>query len=152
MRAGFVFKLKTFANVTAVDVSSEALDLAKENAKINGARIDFIESNMFSNLHDKKFDVIISNPPYIKSEDLLNLQKEVKDFEPMLALDGGADGLVFYKIIAQNAKKHLKKNGVLLMECGVGQANEIKEMLVDAISVEIIKDYENIDRIVKAVL
>ncbi len=144
-------KLKTNAIVTAVDISVDALQIAKENAKINGAEIQFIESDMFSNLSDMRFDVIISNPPYIKSEDVLNLQKEVKDFEPLIALDGGNDGFDFYKIIIQNAKNHLNDNGVLLLECGKGQAHTIKEMLADAKSVEIIKDYENIDRIVKAV-
>jgi len=144
-------KLKTNAIVTAVDISVDALQIAKENAKINGAEIQFIESDMFSNLSDMRFDVIISNPPYIKSEDVLNLQKEVKDFEPLIALDGGKDGFDFYKIIIQNAKNYLNDNGVLLLECGEGQAHTIKEMLADAKCVEIIKDYENIDRIVKAV-
>ena len=98
-----------------------------------------------------KFDVILTNPPYIKSEDILTLQKEVKDFEPLIALDGGVDGFDFYKKICKGISNYLVDGGVLLLECGVGQAQEIAKLLVDAKSVEIIKDYENIDRIVKAV-
>ncbi len=140
------------ALVTAVDVSQDALDLAKENAKLNDAQVDFVLSDMFSGLEGQKFDVIISNPPYIKSQDILSLQKEVKEFEPNLALDGGEDGYDFYKTISQNAKAYLNDGGVLIMECGIGQAQDIKNMLTDFSSVEIIKDYENIERIVKAVL
>ncbi len=139
-------------SVTAVDKSIDAINLAKENAKINNAEINFIESDMFAELIDRKFDLIVSNPPYIKSDDISNLQPEVKDFEPVMALDGGESGLDFYKIIAENAKKHLNPSGALLLECGIGQAQEIANMLGDFKSVEIIKDYENIDRIIKAVL
>ena len=144
-------QLETGASVTAVDVSDGALELAKENAKHNNAQIEFIKSDMFSELDGEKFDVIISNPPYIKSEEIETLQKEVKDFEPMLALDGGTDGYYFYKIIASECKKYLSDGGVLLLECGINQAETIKSLLKDAKTVEIIKDYENIDRIVKAV-
>ena len=142
----------TNAQVVAVDVSDGAIALAKENAEINGAEIEFVLSDMFTQLSDRKFDVIVSNPPYIKSEDVLNLQTEVKDFEPIIALDGGVSGLDFYRIIAENAPKYLNKNGYLLLECGVGQANDIVNLLTEFSSVEIIKDYENIDRIIKAVL
>lgn len=143
------------AIVTAIDVSEGAIELAKENAKLNCAEIEFIKSDMFNEISGeniRKFDVVISNPPYIKSEDIRSLQKEVKDFEPMLALDGGVDGYVFYRIIAENAKNYLNNNGVLLLECGEGQAQNIASMLNGFASVEIIKDYENIERIVKAVL
>ena len=139
------------AIVTAVDISKDALALAKENAEINGAEIEFVESDMFSGVYDRKFDVIISNPPYIKKSDIETLQVEVKDFEPMLALDGGDDGFDYYRIISTQVKNHLNEGGVLLLECGEGQAHIIKDMLVGYKSIEIIKDYENIDRIVKAV-
>ncbi len=148
-------KKESGAIVTAIDVSKDALDIAKENAKINNADIEFIESDLFEGVSegpDRKFDIIVSNPPYIKSEDILTLQKEVKEFEPSLALDGGKDGLDFYRIICNNARNYLNDNGILLLECGYNQAEEIKNLLVDAKKVEIIKDYENIDRIVKAVL
>ncbi len=136
--------------VTAVDISEEALSLAKENAELNSADITFIKSDMFSELEGKKFNLIVSNPPYIPSGDIAGLQREVKDFEPTLALDGGLDGLDFYKIIAKNAKKHLVKGGALLLECGIGEAHKIAE-LFGKNHTEIIKDYENIDRIVKVV-
>jgi release factor glutamine methyltransferase len=148
-------KKQTNAKVTAIDISVDALDLAKENAKLNDADIEFIESDLFEKIsdgNDRKFDLIVSNPPYIKSQEISELQKEVKDFEPILALDGGEDGFEFYKIIASASKNYLEQSGVLLLECGIGQAQEIASMLTDFSSVEIIKDYENIDRIVKAVL
>ncbi len=143
---------ETNANVIAVDISIDALNLAKENAKNNNANVEFVKSDMFSQLEDKKFDLIVSNPPYIKSQDILTLQSEVRDFEPNLALDGGEDGLDFYREIAKNSKNHLKENGILLLECGVGQAQDIKDLLIGFTKVEIIKDYNEIERIVKAVL
>ncbi len=145
-------KKETNAIVTASDISDKALEIAKENASLNGAEIKFVLSDMFAFLKGEKFDLIVSNPPYIKKEEIDILQVEVKDFEPILALDGGEDGLDFYKIIATEAKKHLNQGGVLLLECGYNQAEEIKNLLDGFKSIEIIKDYENIDRIVKAVL
>jgi len=146
-------KKKSDAKVTAIDVSNEALTLAKENAILNQAEIEFIESDLFSKLdaNQTKFDVIISNPPYIKSSDILTLQNEVKNYEPTLALDGGEDGLIFYRIIAKKASDFLSDGGVILLECGIGQAQEVSKMFEGFKTVEIIKDYENIDRIVKAV-
>ncbi len=145
-------KKESNANLTAVDISDGALEVAKKNADFNQAEIEFIKSDLFEQLTDRKFDLIISNPPYIASEDIEKLQLEVRDFEPTLALDGGADGYCFYRRIASEAKNHLNENGVLLLECGIGQAQTICDMLKEFKSVEIIKDYENIDRIVKAVL
>ncbi len=147
-------KKQSGARVTAIDVSVDALTLAKDNAILNDADIEFIESDLFSTIDgdDRKFDVIVTNPPYIKTDDIKTLQKEVKDFEPILALDGGKDGYDFYKIIVSNAKKHLNDGGVILLECGIGQAKTVAEMFNGFNNVEIIKDYENIDRIVKAVL
>ena len=93
-------------------------------------------------------------PPYIKSEDIKGLQREIRDFEPLSALDGGEDGLHFYRIIAKEAPKFLNEGGALFLECGAGQAEIIRDMLSSSgfSQVEIIKDYENIDRIIKAVL
>lgn len=148
-------KKESDATVTAIDVSYDALQLAKENAELNGVEIEFIESDLFVEISDgkeRKFDVIVTNPPYIKTNDIDTLQIEVKDFEPKLALDGGEDGFDFYKIIANNAKKHLNEGGVILLECGIGQAQTVADMFKDFYSVEIIKDFENVERIVKAVL
>ena len=145
-------KKLTTANVYALDISESALEVAKQNATLNGADITFIKSDMFENLGELKFDLIISNPPYIKSEDIPKLQKEVKDFEPLSALDGGEDGLDFYRIISNRAKDYLVDGGVLLLECGIGQAKDIAELLSGYKTVEIIKDLEGIDRIIKAVV
>ena len=142
-------KKKTNANVVAIDISKDAIEKAKENARINKADITFIESDLFDSLEDNVFDVIISNPPYIKTGDIDTLQKEVKDFEPKLALDGGEDGLIFYRRIAKDVKKYLSENGVIYFECGIGEAEEIKNIFSFSKNVEIIKDYEGIDRIVK---
>ena len=143
---------KTGAEVYASDISLDALKLAEENATLNNAKIKFVVSDMFGSFDNEKFDVIISNPPYIKTEDIKDLQKEIRDFEPIMALDGGKDGLHFYRVIAEKGKEFLKENGVLFLECGYGQAEEIKAILTGYKAVEIIKDYEGIDRIVKAVL
>ncbi len=140
------------AKVFATDISQDALDLAKANALKNNADITFVQSDLFTNLVGQKFDVIVSNPPYIKSGDISSLQREVKEFEPILALDGGENGFEFYKKIAKEIKTYLNEKGVVLFECGENQAQEIKDMLVGFASVEIIKDYNQIDRIVKAVL
>ena len=138
--------------VTATDISEDALSLAKENAEKVGAEAEFIRSDMFSELKGRKFDAIITNPPYIKRDDIAELQKEVKDFEPRLALDGGEDGLEYYRIIASRAAEHLNDGGKLLMECGYDQAWEIVKMLDKFKKVQVIKDYENKERIVKAEL
>lgn len=143
---------KTNCNVTAVDVSLDALTVAKENAILNGANVTFIESNMFDSLSENKFDVIISNPPYIESKVIDTLDDEVKNFEPKLALDGGVDGLDFYKIICENSKKYLIDNGYIFMECGIGQADKIAEIFSSIGNVEVIKDYSEIDRIIKVKL
>lgn len=145
-------KKETNANVSAVDISGDALDLAKENASINDAEIEFVKSDMFSALDGKRFDVIISNPPYIKKNDIPTLQSEVKDFEPIIALDGGEDGLDFYRIIAKQSINHLVDGGIVIVECGFDQAESVKNLFNNFSKVEIIKDYENVDRIVKAVL
>ncbi len=145
-------KKETNATVFATDVSRDALSLASENANNLQAEIIFVLSDMFENIHETEFDLIVSNPPYIISSEIEALQNEVKNFEPVLALDGGEDGLKFYKIIANNAKKFLKKGGILLLEVGYNQAEQVKNLLTDFSNVEIIKDYENVERIIKAVL
>lgn len=121
----------------ATDISNNALKIAKKNAITNNAntKVKFILSDMFNNL-ENKFDLIISNPPYIESKEILNLPKEVQN-EPLLALDGGEDGLSYYRIIAKNAKKYFKEHGVLLLEIGYKQRETVQKILEK-------NDYENI--------
>lgn len=139
------------AKVVASDISSDAIAVAKENFAKHDANVTLVKSDMFAELKGK-FNVIISNPPYIRKDDVANLQSEVKNYEPTSALDGGKDGLDFYRIIATQAKDYLTDGGVLFLELGIGQAEQVKAMLAKNYKVEIIKDINQIDRIIKAVL
>lgn len=139
------------ANCTAVDVSTDALRLARSNAEYCGVaeRIQFIESDGFSALEPGlRFDLIVSNPPYIAASEIKTLQPEVRDFDPLLALDGGPDGLVFYRRLAAEAGEFLNPNAPLMMEFGDGQAPALREMfsrqnwVVEAVR----QDYSQRDR------
>ena len=147
-----VVKAETNATVDAVDVSEDALTVARENARINNVDVSFIKSDLFDALDEnKKYDLIVSNPPYIKTEDIKSLAREVS-YEPSIALDGGYDGLDFYRRIAEKAPSYLAPEGVLIMECGAEQATEISAMLGAFKNVQIIKDLNDIERIIKAEL
>ena len=137
--------LKSGAEVSASDVSEGALQVARANALNVGADIKFIKSDMWTDIADE-FDVIVSNPPYIPTEDIKTLDGRVKGFEPLLALDGGNDGLRFYREIALGLDGHLAKNGVLLLEFGINQADAVAEILADY-DTRIIKDMAGIERI-----
>lgn len=137
--------------VTASDISADALALAAENVKANGAEVALVESDLLSGIRGK-FDVIVCNPPYIKRGDLSSLQSEVRDYEPMSALDGGEDGLDFYRRLAKDAPKKLKKGGTLLMECGQGQAQEIVKLFKKFDYAMITRDLEGVERYIRAVL
>ena len=128
-------------DITASDISLEALEVARENAINNNAQIKLVESNMFENL-DMDYDIIVSNPPYIKTNVIDTLDKNVQ-CEPHLALDGGEDGLRFYRIIKRNLDR-LKPNGYLILEIGYDQANDIKKIFDN---VKIYKDYGGNDRV-----
>jgi release factor glutamine methyltransferase len=138
------------AKVTATDLSKEALAVAKENAEANGVadRIEFVASDiapwLFFETQDRKFDLIVSNPPYIRSLELDLLQPEVGQFEPRGALNGGDDGLETIKKILKEAPDFLKQGGRLLMEVGEGQAASLQR----EIACEIRKDYGGIERII----
>ncbi len=136
-------------HVDAVDVSKDALAVAAENVAANEADVTLIESDAFANV-EGEYDVIISNPPYVRTADIPNLEKELS-FEPKIALDGGDDGLVFYRVIAKNAPAHLKENGVLFLEIGYDQKDAIIDLLTGFSSVEAVKDLNGKDRIIKAV-
>lgn len=138
-------------NMTAVDISRKALKMAKKNNKSLNAKVQLKKSDLFKNIKDKKFDFIVSNPPYIKTSEINQLDKEVKNHEPHLALDGGESGLEFYKKIIEDAPKYLKDNAKIYFELGIGQHKDVEDMLKkDFKDIEIIKDYCKIERIIKA--
>ena len=144
-------KLKSGANVTASDISAGALSLAKENADRLGADVKFVESDLFENI-DGKFNLIVTNPPYIKTGDIERLQREVKDYEPISALDGGEDGLDFYRRIAVGAKSRLVNGGAVLAEIGYDQGEAVEEIFArEGFTVKAFKDLSGNDRIVSAV-
>ena len=174
-----------------VDISKEALKLAKDNAKKNGinvaemkstidfiyggnqesldnashdeSQIVFVESDLFSKLKDlkkdtkivkkgynKKYDIILSNPPYIPSKEIEDLEEEVKHHDPLLALDGGEDGLYFYGQITKECPKYLNKEGTLILECGWNQGEEVSRVMKDHgfTNVKVIKDLNGLDRVI----
>lgn len=135
-------------SVTASDISEKALSLAKENAFNNNTEISFIESDLFENIGEK-FDCILSNPPYIPTRDIEKLEKELS-FEPENALDGGADGLDFYRDIILEVKDHLNKKGLLMFEIGFDQGDAVRTLLSKSGFTQsyILKDYSGLDRIV----
>ena len=138
-------------SVTAADKSTEALALAAENAAANGAEVRLLESDLFASV-EGTFDIIVCNPPYVKRGDLADLQREVRDYEPLSALDGGEDGLDFYRRLAAEAPAHLKEGGMLLVECGAGQARDVAQLFCSFARVSIIRDYAGIERFVRAVV
>ena len=142
-----------------VDISESALEVASDNAytilknrpEKEYVEYSFIKSDMFSEIQkDVKFDIIVSNPPYIKRDVIGTLEAEVKDHDPRNALDGGADGLDFYRIIAEDAYDYLNPGGYLLMEIGYDQAEDVVKLLKAYKDVEVIKDFAGLDRVIKA--
>lgn len=142
------------SNIVASDISMKALQIAKLNAEKNLVRkkIEFIESDMFNKIYKDDFDIIVSNPPYIKTKVIEELDKQVKN-EPYIALDGGADGLKFYKIIIENAYKYIKNEGKVFLEIGYDQKNELINLFKENNHYENIyskKDLGGNDRIIVA--
>ena len=144
------------SSVTAVDISSKALNVAKLNAKSNEVedRITFIESDLFKNLKKEKYDIIVSNPPYVKRDIIKKLDKEVQK-EPHIALDGGYDGLDFYRKIIGKADEYLKFHGYLCFEIGYDQKEEVEELIKEQgkyIDIYCKKDLCDNDRVIVAKL
>ena len=140
-------KLGGFERVDALDISDKALEVAKRNANELDSDINFLKSDMFSSLTcENKYDIIVSNPPYIQSDVVDTLESEVKDFEPRLALDGDVDGMKFYKIIEENYENYLADNGVLALEIGYDEADDIRA-LFEGKNIVIKKDLANLDRV-----
>lgn len=147
-----VAKLGNPAFVAASDYSSDALSVAKGNAERLDAAVTFFQGDLFENV-EGRYDIIVSNPPYIKSNVVEELMPEVKDFEPRMALDGTEDGLYFYRRIGAEVKGFLNPGGRLLYEIGHDQGEEVAELLVKEgyTDVFVKKDYAGLDRMVFAV-
>ena len=116
--------------IYATDISSKAIEIAKKNAEFNGVKnnIDFIESDLFNKIKNLKFDIIVSNPPYIETDEIVKLPKDVQN-EPREALDGGKDGLLFYRKISEQALEYLNTQGYLCFEIGYNQKQKVKQIL-----------------------
>lgn len=134
--------------VTAVDVSDAAIMVAKENANLNSVDITFVQSDLFTRVHGR-FNLIVCNPPYIKSKEIPYLQKEVKDYEPRIALDGGDDGLEFYRRLAQEVTRYITRGGMLILEVGEGQAEDVLKLFEKRDYAMVTKDLNGIDRFLK---
>lgn len=137
--------------VTLADISCQAINVAQKNASKLEADVDIIETDIYSNI-EAKYNVIVSNPPYIKSQVIPTLMEEVKNYEPMMALDGLEDGLHFYRIIINNARRYLYEQGYVFLEIGCDQAADIREIFVDNQfeDIKVIKDLAGLDRVVYA--
>lgn len=143
------------AEVYGTDTSEVAIRYAEENVDRNRIKnVTFLKGSLFDPLKnsDNKFNVIISNPPYIRRADMENLQPEIRDWEPVEALNGGEDGLDYYRTIIPEAKNYLKEHGYLILEIGIHQAKEIKKLALDEgfQDIIVIRDYSGIERILIA--
>jgi len=139
---------KNMANVEVVlaDINAKAIRLAKKNIKKNNVRVQVIKSNLFQNINNK-FNIVVCNPPYIPSGDVVGLDAVVIKNDPILALDGGNDGLDFYRRIESVIDKYLEIGGELFLEFGRNQENDIQNIFANKLeNVRIIKDYNNINR------
>ena len=137
---------------TGADISPKALEIARENGKKLGvdARVQWQESDLFSNLADKTFDWIVSNPPYLTAADMQQLQPEVRH-DPAMALFGGPDGLDIYRRLAKESPKHVKKDGYLAVEIGAGQAADVVAIFTQDgwyTHIKTVKDYGGIERVI----
>lgn len=142
------------SQVYGVDISDIAVGYAKRNAVRNNiSNVTFLKGDLFEPFKEREiFDLIISNPPYIRSGDIIGLQPEIREWEPKAALDGGEDGLDFYRRIIPSARGYLKDRGMLILEIGAGQADDTADMIKSAgySCFRIIKDYNGIERILGA--
>lgn len=134
---------------TGVDISKEALQVAAQNAELLGIKADFLKSDLYEKVTGK-FDLLVSNPPYIERKVIPTLMEEVREYDPYIALDGGEDGLDFYRRIIGGAQDYLKRGGQILMEIGSGQAKAVSELLREAgfKEIDICRDFAGLDRVV----
>ncbi len=144
--------IENLNSITMSDISNKAIKIAEKNFKNNVENVrnaEFIESDMFEKIN-KKYDIIISNPPYIETQEIEELPEEVKQ-EPHLALDGGKEGIDYYKILTNEAHKYLKEKGYLCMEIGYNQKESVEELLKESekyTNIKTIKDLSGNDRVV----
>jgi len=139
--------------VRACDISEKALEVARINAEKNGTDVQFYQDDILSSeKYDKTYDMVVSNPPYIETDVVLTLDSVVKDYEPGIALDGGKDGLKFYRKIAEYAKKVLKPEGILALEIGYNQAADVHKILLshDYEEITLLQDLSGNDRVITA--
>lgn len=135
----------------ATDISEKAIEVAKRNAKLHNANIKFIVSDMFDNIYETDFDLIVSNPPYIETKTIPTLSKEVQN-EPHIALDGGEDGLKLYRIIASKGFKYMKDEGSIIVEIGYNQKESIIQLFrkyIEYVNIKCLKDLGGNDRLVE---
>ena len=138
--------------VTMADISEQALEVAKQNARRLGAKkTNFVQGNLFENINEK-YDILVSNPPYIETSVIESLEPEVKYYIPRLALDGDEDGLRFYKNISRMAPNYLNKNARIFYEIGYNQSKAVSDILLEYgfTDIRVVKDYAGLDRIVMA--
>ncbi len=134
---------------TGVDISKEALQVAALNAELLGIKADFLKSDLYEKVTGK-FDLLVSNPPYIERKVIPTLMEEVREYDPYIALDGGEDGLDFYRRIIGGAQDYLKRGGQILLEIGSGQAQAVSELLREAgfKEIDVCRDFAGLDRVV----
>ncbi len=142
---------ETGIDTDACDISAKALEIAERNARLHGCSVRFFLSDMFASVR-RRYDIIVSNPPYVSEGEYAALDASVRLYEPRLALAAGGDGLSFYRIIAAEAAEHLSENGALVLEIGAGQAKDVTKLLKTAGFSDVLckKDYAGRDRIVTA--
>ena len=135
------------------DISKQAINVAKENAKLNEVVADFEKSDLFEHVTER-YDMIVSNPPYIKTDEIVKLMPEVSEFEPVQALDGKEDGLFFYRKIIKECRDYLNPGGYVLFEIGYDQGEDVSEMMKYAgfLDVHVVKDLARNDRVVIGML
>lgn len=138
-------------SVTATDISADALEVARSNARFNKASINFVKADLFDGVRGR-FNLITANPPYIKREEIATLQREIRDFEPRIALDGGVDGLDFYRKIAQKVNRYIARGGMLILECGENQAQDIIKIFTANSRCDyamVVRDLSGVERVIK---
>ena len=140
------------AIIFASDISSNALEVAEKNNESNGTNVKFVLSDLFENIEENKFNIIVSNPPYIRTDVIKELSRQVKH-EPQIALDGGEDGLDFYRNIINEAPKYLNTNGYLCLEIGFDQKESVINILKNTekyCNIKAVKDLSGNDRCIIA--